>query len=344
MNKVTIIDVAEEAGVSPATVSRVINDTAKVSVDKKNKVKKAVKKLDYKPNKFARALRKQKSNTIGIVVPDISNPYFADLVRGIEIYLNEKGFVGIIGDSNSKQGKEGEYISTLLREQVDGVIVISSGEGGQQLYNIIERDICLVAADRDLPLEGISKVLVNNKKGGVLACKHLIDQNYKHLGFIKGPEEISTAKERYDGFMKMLKESEVEFESEFIMQGDYTFEGGRIATNELLGGLDDSKLPFGLVASDDLMALGAMRAADNCGLEIPEEFGVVGFDNILMGKLMNPPLTTVSIPSKRIGTESAQILVKNIKRKVDGLDPVITKKVFDVNLVKRESSLLNGKK
>lgn len=340
MKDITIVDVAKEADVSPATVSRVLNNTVLVSSEKQKKVEEAVEKLGYNPNKFARALRKQRSETVGIVVPDVSNPYFATLIRGAETSLHGSGRSVLICDTDSKLEQEGEYISTLLREQVDGVILVSSGKGSQQLKRIREEGISLVAADRDPPLKGVSKVLADNHKGGIIACNHLVQQGYKKVGFIKGPPGISTAFSRFEGFKEALQQSGQHLDEEYVFQGDFSFEAGRKATKKLLSRLRKDQYPFGLVAADDLMALGAMREVSQAGISIPQEFGVVGFDNILMAKLVTPSLTTISIPAYQIGEESAKILVEGLRKKLEGSTPTITKKVFDIELISRESSLL----
>ena len=341
-NDVTIIDVAEEADVSPATVSRVINDTVPVNSDKERRVREAVEKLDYQTNKFAHALRKQQSDTVGILVPDLSNPFFATLIRGAENQIHKTEKSGLVGDANSKTEQEGEYVDTLLREQVDGVILISSGENSQKLKKIQDTGIPLVAADRDPNLNRVSKVLADNYRGGVLAGNHLLDQGYENVGFIKGPSDISSAVARYEGFKDSFDNHKLELDERFVFQGDFSFEGGKEAAEKLLEDVDENCFPFGLVAADDLMALGVMRAVENAGLNIPEDFGIIGFDNILMAKLVNPPLTTVSIPAYQIGEEAARILLDDIERKSEGKNSATTEQIFDVNLVVRESSKIEG--
>lgn len=338
MAEPTIIEVAEEADVSPATVSRVINQSAPVSPEKKKSVKDAVKKLNYKPNKFAHALRKQQSNLVGVVVPNLSNPYFSTLIRGAETYLHEKSKSVLICDTNSKPAQEGEYVNTLLKEQVDGVILVSSGEDSKQLELILEKDIPVVAADRDPHLQMVSKVLVNNRKGGRLAAAHLIQQGYQEFGFVKGPPGISTAISRYEGFKEALREEGAELTDGHTFKGDYTYEGGRKAGRKLLERADNDLPPMGVVAADDLMALGVLWELKNAGVQIPEQFGVVGFDDILMAKLTYPSLSTVSIPAYQIGKEAAKILLDNLERATKDSPLATTEKTFDVEFLPRKST------
>lgn len=341
MSEVTIIEVAEEAEVSPATVSRVLNDTVPVSSEKEEKVKNAVEKLDYKPNKFAHALRKQRSDIIGVVVPDVSNPYFATLIRGAETYLHKTDKSALICDTNSKTEQEGEYVNTLLRERVDGVILVSSGDDSRQLEALLENDIPLVAADRAPHLNNISKVLAHNSHGGELATHHLIEKGYKSFGFVKGPTGVSTAVSRYEGFKKVISERDITINQDFVFEGDYTYESGREAGQKLLEKVQDDMLPMGIIAADDLMGLGVLWELNNAGVEVPDNFGVVGFDNILMAKLMYPPLSTVAIPAYQIGREAAKIVIENIKRANQDLNTTQTKKVFEVELIERKSTKRN---
>lgn len=341
VSEVTIIEVAEEAEVSPATVSRVLNDTAPVSSEKEEKVKKAVEKLNYKPNKFAHALRKQRSDIIGVVVPDVSNPYFATLIRGAETYLHETNKSALICDTNSKTEQEGEYVNTLLRERVDGVILVSSGEDSKQLEVLLKNDIPLVAADRDPHLDNISKVLAHNSHGGELATNHLIEKGYKSFGFVKGPTGISTAVSRYKGFKKVINERDVTINQNFVFKGDYTYESGREAGRKLLERVQDDMLPIGIIAADDLMGLGVLWELNSAGVKVPGDFGVVGFDDILMAKLMYPSLSTVAMPAYQIGREAAKLVIENIKRADQNLNTTKTEKVFEVELIERKSTNRN---
>jgi len=338
VSEATIIEVAEEAGVSPATVSRVMNDSAPVSSEKESKVMDAVQRLDYKPNKFAHALRKQRSNIVGVVVPDVSNPYFATLIRGAESYLHQTDKSVLICDTNSKAEQEGEYIDTLLEEKVDGVILVSSGEDSKQLESLLNKDIPLVAADRDPHLNKVSKVLANNSEGGKLAADHLIGKGYKSFGLVKGPTGVSTATLREKGFREVLQEKDIAIKQDFLFEGDFTYKRGREAGRKLINRVEESMLPMGIFAADDLMALGVLWELNSAGVQVPEDFGVIGFDDILMSKLMFPSLSTISIPAYQIGQEAAKIVVEDIKRAERDLNITRTEKHFEVKLVERGST------
>ena len=342
MGEVTIVDVAEKANVSPATVSRVLNKSAPVSSTKKERVKRAIEKLNYKPNKFAHALRKQRSDIVGIVVPDLSNPYFANLIRGAEIYLHQIEKSALICDTNSKPEQEGEYVNKLLEERVDGVILVSSGEDSEQLELLLEKDIPVVAADRDPHLNKVSKVLADNSEGGTQVASHLIQQGYETYSFVKGPPGISTAESRYHGFLEELHSNGKRLKESFIFEGDYTYESGREIGRKLIEDVEDKFIPLGIAASDDLMALGILWELQNTGAKVPEEFGLTGFDDILMAKLMYPSLSTVKIPAYQIGKEAAKILLENIERSSQGMNMITTKKIFDVELVPRKSTNLKS--
>ena len=340
MEDITITEVAEKAEVSPATVSRVVNGSAPVSSSKEERVRKAIQELNYKTNKFASALRKNRSDVVGIVVPDVSNPFFSTLIRGAENQLFNSEKAGMICDLDSKPKREGEYVDKLLREQVDGVIIVSTQKSVSHIKRIQKKGIAIVAADRDPYLEGISKVMANNHKGGNIACDHLIKQGYQTFGFLKGPSGTSTATLRYEGFKEELHDHGLELRNEFVFKGNYSFDGGRKAAKKLIGSIEEQHFPFGIVAADDLMALGAIQEFIKADLDIPNDVGIVGFDNIFMTKLLNPSVSTIQVPAYEMGQEAANILVDNIEIKYKGKSTLITEKIFDVELIPRETSKL----
>ncbi len=340
-NEVTIMDVAEKAGVSPSTVSRVVNDSAPVADSTKSRVIKAVESLDYRPNKFAHALRKQSSGVCGVIVPDISNPFFSTLIRGVEDRLHEKDLSVIISDTEGEREKEERNVEMLIKERVDGVIVTSAEGGVNGINRLFEEGIPVIAADRKPTDRDITAVLSDDLGAGIQATEHLIEKTCKDVGFIRGPSGVSTAEGRFRGYKKTLKKTDSRFREDFVAQGDFTFESGKKALDKIIDTAGRNELPDGLVVANDLMAVGVIRRAEELGIVVPAELAIVGFDDILLSRLINPTLTTVSVPTYRMGKIAVDYLLKKIKKTDEA--PEVHEKTLKTRLVERESSQFGGK-
>lgn len=338
MSKITIEEVANLAGVSASTVSRVVNESAPVSEEKVERVYDAINELGYRPNKFAHALRKGKSKVVGILVPDVSNPFFSTLVRGAEFQLHDNDLSAMICDTNSEPGREQEYAATLVQERVDGVLYVNSGQK-HNLDQLLEYEVPVIAVDREPAIEGISKVLADNKTGSKAITNHLLEQGCEELGFIHGPKGVSTAEDRFRGFIEALQEAGLTPQEEFTARGDFTFEGGKKAIGSLKLDPDTNRYPDGFVISNALMAVGAIRKLEKMQLRVPRDIAVVGFDDILLGELINPPLTTVYSPVYDMGKKAVEILLDTIRKLEEGLDPGPKEYVFDTSVITRQSSL-----
>ncbi|MBS3791664.1 LacI family DNA-binding transcriptional regulator [Candidatus Bipolaricaulota bacterium] len=335
-DEVTIMDVAEAAGVSPSTVSRVINDSAPVSESTRSKVVKAVDDLGYRPNKFAHALRKQTSEVFGVIVPDISNPFFSTLIRGAEDRFHENDLSLIICDTKGELDKEQRNVEMLIKERVDGAIVTSAEGEVDGIYRLFEEGIPVIAVDREPTSREITAVLTDDEGSGVQATQHLMEKGCRRIGFIRGPSGISTAEKRFAGYRKSLEESGKTFKPELVAQGDFTFEGGKRAFEELVRLNGREELPDGIVVANDMMAVGVIRKAEELGIEVPEDLAIVGFDDILLSRLINPPLTTVSAPTYEMGQIAVDFLLEKVE--VDRDMANSRKKVLKTHLVERRSS------
>lgn len=341
-SEVTIMDVAEKAGVSPSTVSRVINESAPVADSTRSRVIDAVESLNYRPNKFAHALRKQSSGVCGIIVPDISNPFFSTLIRGAEDRLHEKDLSVIICDTEGEMEKEKRNVEMLIKERVDGVIVTSAEGGVNGINRLFEEGIPVIAADRKPTDRNIPAVLSDDTGSGRQATEHLIGKGCRSIGFIRGPRSVSTAEGRFWGYQKALKKNGLSFQEDLIAQGNFTFESGKNALKEILVKRGGDGLPDGLVVANDLMAVGVIRKSEKLGIGVPEELAVVGFDNILLSRLINPKLTTVSVPTYRMGEQAVDYLLNEIGDKKNEISEV-PEKTFKTKLIERESSQFSVK-
>jgi len=334
MKRVTIKDVAKEAGVSYATVSHVINETRHVEPETEERVKKALKKLDYSPNIMARSLRGGQSKTIGLIVPDTSNLFFAEIARKIEDIGFQQGYSVIIGNSDNDLNKQKNYIDTLIAKNVDGVIFISTGSQELDLEIFPQNKIPIVVADRDMSLEIADVVLLNNKEGGYIATRHLAELGHKKIGCITGPNSLSPSMERVEGYKKALIDFDIIFHSNLIEVGDFQFKGGEQATDKLLKNNPDITAIFVL---NDMMAIGAMRAARRHGLVLPDDLSIVGFDNIELSEFITPSLTTIAQPFGEIASIAVRLLIERIQGNWENRKN--QRKIFPPKLIIRESTI-----
>lgn len=338
MEEVTILDVAEKAGVSPSTVSRVINESAPVASETRKKVNAATEALGYTPNKFAHALRKQTSNVFGIIVPDISNPFFSTLIRGAEGKFHEENRSVIICDTKGETDQEQINVEMLIKERVDGVIVTSAEREIKGLSRLLESGIPLIAVDRKTKIDGIPTVMADNEGAGRSATEHLLDRGCDEIGFIRGPAGVSTASERFKGYRMALRNRDLNVDRAFVMHGDFTFESGREALRRLVETNDRGSLPSGIVVANDLMAVGVIRGAEELEIEVPTSLAVVGFDDILLSRLINPSLTTVSAPTYEMGKTAAELTLDRAEGGEEAGEGEMEDRVFETELVERESS------
>ncbi len=310
MDRVTIKDVAHEAGVSITTVSHVINETRSINPETKARVLDALDKLGYQPNIIARSLRSGKTKTIGLIVPDIANLFFAEIARRIEDYGYQYGYSVILGNSDNDPVKQSNYINTLITKQVDGVVFISAGGEIDDLRPFYENKIPVVVADRDVPLELADVVLLDNEKAGYEATRYLLDLGHECIACITGPNYVSPSMQRVEGYKRALMESGIPFRSDLIEGGDFQFKSGELAMHRLLA---HPCKPTAVFALNDMMAIGALNAAHDAGLSVPADLSIVGFDNIELSTAVTPALTTVAQPIDEIAQNTINLLIKRMQ-------------------------------
>jgi LacI family transcriptional regulator len=305
----TIRDVAALAGVSATTVSHVLNGTRRVEPATVDRVQAAIEQLNYRPNALAASMRGGSTRTVGIVVPDIANPFFADLGRAVEDATFERGYSAFLCNSDGDEAKEALYLDTLLRRQVDGVLLVSAGGSADQLRGILDNGPPVVIVDRELEGLAASQVMVDNQLGGRLAAEYLTDLGHQHIGVIAGPPSVRPSARRLDGLREALAEVGVEIPPERVVRSDYRSAGGKAAITELL--TRDARITA-LFAENDLMAIGAMGAAQAAGLRVPEDLTIIGFDDIRFSEMVTPALTTVAQPVTEIATTAIELLFERL--------------------------------
>ena len=328
----TINDVAKRAGVSITTVSYVITGKRYVSDDLKERVRQAMKETGYRPNNLARSLRVGRTDTIGLIIPDSSNLFFAEVSRNIEDNGFKNGYAVFLCNSDDQVDKQTEYLEVLISKQVDGIIFTSVSNNRPNLDKLIDANIPFVIVDRE-EVEGIADVvLVDNYSGGFKAVQHLIDIGHRKIGCISGPSQSNPSAERQKAYLHCLRENRCEFTEGYIQSGDFRYKSGEVAMDKLLS-LNNP--PTAVFVCNDMMAIGAFRSIQNHGLKIPEDISIVGFDNIPIGEAISPALTTVAQPIKEIAEKSMSILYKRMRGEIKGGFERI---VLDPELVLRDST------
>lgn len=306
----TIKDIAKKLNISIATVSKALNDSYDISDKTKKRVRETAKKMNYKPNAIAKGLVTSKTNTIGLIIPDITNPFYPEIARGVEEKLNEYAYNVFLCNSNWEIKKEKKYIDLLIGKQVDGIILAHSGMKSGSLDNV---DIPIVSIATKSGYKEENFVVIDDKKGGYLATKHLLDSGYTKIMFIGGQNSIETNRMRLEGYKLALKEANIELDEKLIKNGDFTRKSGY----ELLkNSLNEGTIPTGVFAGTDMLALGVIEAIREHGLSIPKDVGVVGFDDISFAQLPEISLTTVAQPKYNMGV----IAAKTILDKINNLD------------------------
>ncbi|MGB7116171.1 MAG: LacI family DNA-binding transcriptional regulator [Anaerolineales bacterium] len=303
-------DVAQVAGVSVTTVSHVINNTRPVSDELRTRVTEAMQELGYQTNILARSLRKGETLTVGVILPDSANPFFAEVARGVEDTSFMNGYSVILCNTDSNLEKERIYTDVLVKKQVDGILFIAAGLSTENIQSLLDREMPLVIVDRQVPEVNVDCVLTNNRQGGYLAAHHLINLGHRRIGCIVGPENIRSSLERLTGYQEAIHEAGLPFDETLIVKGDFQYESGYEAAQRLLTIGDP---PSAIFAFNDLMAVGALSYALEKGYPVPAGLSVVGFDDVRLAVYANPPITTVMQPKYEIGELATQILLERMK-------------------------------
>ncbi len=332
--KLTIKDIARLSGVSPTTVSKVINSKDHdIGEATKIRVKEIIKEYGYTPNIVARSLVTKKTNTIGIIIPDIRNPFFPELIRGAEDTAHLLGYNLIICNTDDDPDKEKIYLDILKKKMVDGIIFTASSS--QSFHQTNGFEIPTVVVDRDIKTENIiGRIIVDNIKGGYLAAEHLIERGCKKIGFISGDKESLPSTERYTGYERALENNGYKNYEQLCRFGSFKSEFGYEAAKELLENHPDID---GLFCASDLIAIGAMKAATEKGMQIPADIKIVGFDDIYISKYLNPELTTIRQPIYQIGERAAKMLIASLKSKRQNVDEEKFD-ILDTELIIRKST------
>ena len=328
----TIKEVAKHARVSVATVSRVVNNSGYVSADLRERVEQAMYTLNYKPSALARSLRRQETHTIGVLVPELTQPFFGTLVFAMEKTLFEGDYRTLMCSSEENAVKEAAYIDILLRQRVDGVIFVPTGQAGDGMGRLLQADIPVVLIDRDLPGHPISRVLSDNFGGAYLGAKHLLELGHRRIGLIGGPVYSQSTIDRTNGAQQALRDFGIEPDPALlIIESLPEVELGYRSAIKLMHMPD---APTAIFAETDVIAVGVLHAAAQLGLKVPDDLSVMGFDDIPLASYVIPELTTVAQPIYGMGQTAVEILM----RRLGNPDHPLEKITLDTQLVIRNST------
>ncbi len=327
MNRPNMRDVSREAGVSVATVSRVINSSGHVTPATRTRVVEAVRRLGYRP---------PVQTLVGLIVPDSSNPFFARLAFEFEKEFSRRGFHLLVSSSEGRVDKEVELIDRFLRLQVRGIVYIASGSEPDGVIRLVaDPDVPVVLFDREVGGANMDLVAIDSGKGTQAVVDYLLTLGHERIGYIQGPLTTPTGKSRYQAFLGALKAHGIRFEQSLAFSGDFGLESGRIAAGHMLR-VPLRERPTAIVAANDLMAIGALRAILDKGLAIPRDMSVVGFDDIDIAAWVHPGLTTVTQPISRLVGEATSLMMERIEHPGRARSPRSI--VIEPRLLVRESS------
>jgi LacI family transcriptional regulator len=310
----TMKEVAENAEVSIATVSRVINDSGYVSPDLEERVREAMESLNYQPSSLARSLRRKETLTIGVLIPQLDHPFFSTLCFAIEKSLFAKGYRALICSAEEDRDKEHAYIEMLVRQRVDGVIIVPTGHSIENIRMLLSQRVPIIMVDRDMPEVDVSKVLTDNRHGGYVGTRYLLEQGHRNIGVIGTPSYSEPMHDRIRGVRAALNEYNIDARPDLMVTGTVQqFEMGYNTTRQFFQQPDP---PSAIFALTDVIAIGVMHAAARAGLKLPGDLSIMGFDDIPMASYVIPTLTTVAQPIYEMGETAAELMLRHIQQKI----------------------------
>ena len=328
-----IKEIAQVAGVSVATVSRVLNHPETVAPKTRERILNIMNQMDYKPNWFARGLNFKKTDTLALLIPNILNPAFVEIAEGVESVANQKGYTVLLCITEEEVQKERQYIQTLVNRHIDGVILVSSLLDNDDLLYLKNRGVALVLVGENSDNSPAPMVRIDCCSAAYLAVQHLLNCEHRQIAMIYGRTPVMENKAKIEGYRKALEQAGIPFRRAYVVEEENTIEGGYLATRKLLS-LDNR--PQAIFTSSDLLAFGVIDALKDAELSIPEDVAVMGFDNIKISSLMTPKLSTVAKPLHKMGLSGARLLLDVIESEKNG-DLVMEEIILQSKLKIRKS-------
>jgi LacI family transcriptional regulator len=322
-----IKDIAKYCNVSAMTVSRALNNSVEVADATKEKILKACEELKYKPNAAAKTLITKKTKMIGLIIPDIANQYYANISKGVSSYLERKDYGLILCNSDRKKINENKYLNFLSEGRVDGIIILPV-KPKKEDYEDIVKQMPMVMADNFAEGLNVNFVSSNNYIGGTRIIEHMVKQGYKSIGVILGDKESSASNSRFKAYKDVLEKNKIKYNKDIVKHSNSTFEDGFFMAEKLVKKGVDS-----IFAINDTVAMGVIKYCYENNINLPEDLGIAGYDNLEQSSMLTLPLTTIDQNNKKIGLIAAQMLIDNIEGKVKDINNII----LEPNLVIRKS-------
>jgi len=327
----TIQDVAKLAGVAPITVSRVINNSGYTSEETRARVEAAIASLGYIPNTLARGLRSKRTQTLALVMTDITNPFFTLIARGVEDRASHSGYTVIFCNTDESEAKEEKYINILLQKQVDGILLVPACSNSASVKFLQSNDIPVVLIDRKIPGTQIDLVRADSEGGAYRLIKHLIELGHKRIVTITGPREVSTSSDRVSGYQRAMHEAGLE-DLESVYYGSFTQASGYELARQAL---ELAPRPTAIFGANNFISIGVLKALRDTQLRVPEDVTVVGFDDLPPSMVIEPILTVASQPAYEMGSQAAELLLKRISNELPGSNQEV---ILPTEMIVRRSS------
>ena len=305
----TIRDVAKKAGVATTTVSRVLNNSGYVSVATRARVEAAIQELGYVPNRVARSLRLKRTNTLALVVTDITNPFWTTIVRGVEDAANEAGFTVVLCNTDESPAKQDAYLQVLLQKRVDGILLAPVRSMAEPVAVIQRQGVLVVVLDRRVPGAAVDVVRCDSEGGAYQLVRCLLDLGHRRIGMLTGPEDVSTSVDRVVGYRRALREAGLGEADEWVRYGHFTIDSGAQGAYEML---DLHSRPTALFAANNFIATGALRVLREAGLDVPGDVSLVTFDELPCDPSSTPFLTVADQPGYEMGQQATELLIARL--------------------------------
>jgi LacI family transcriptional regulator len=328
----TIRDVAQLAGVAPITVSRVVNDSGYVSKETRARVEAAVEELEYVPNMLGPSLRFKQTMTLAMIVTDIGNPFWTTVTRGVEDIAYANGYSTFLCNTDESEKKQDQYLHTLLRRRIDGILLVPASSSPDPIRMIQKQGIPVVLIDRKVPGVDVDVVRADSENGAYRLGKHLISRGHQKISILAGPPSVSTAVDRVNGFCRAFNDSGLSTNATQVVWGDYSQESGYEMAEEALA--RNPKITA-LFATNNFVAIGALRALKEKNYRVPEDIALVAFDDISPAIMIEPFLTVTTQPAREMGNQAVRLLLERIK---EGSDRPSQEIILPTEMIIRKSS------
>jgi LacI family transcriptional regulator len=305
----TIRDVAKQAGVSPITVSRVVNNSGYVGKETKKRVQAAIRQLGYVPNTLARSLRSRRTCTLALVLTDITNPFWTTVARGAEDAASQAGFSMMLGNTDESEEKQDRYLTALLEKQIDGILFVPAGNANAAIRKLKRQDVPVVVLDRRITGAKADVVRCDSDGGAYKLTQLLLSLGHRRIAVLSGPRSISTAEDRVRGYQRAFAEHGMPIQPELMQYGGFTVESG---VEMARGALTLSPRPTAIFAGNNFIAIGALKVLQEFGVRVPEDIALVGFDDLPANLTIDPFLTVARQPAYEMGSRAAELLLARL--------------------------------